>query len=392
MTSLLSPQIPSAAMQSDCGIDYDPEHTRQVRQKSRRNGNRPKNTNAIVSGGYSDSSVPSRRQTKQRAASAVTGSRSNALQNSTPAKPASYAGATFSASPAPATLPMPRFLAKSVPPADTALLGSDTPVPVRRKDFSLAPPQSQGVFGSPLDILFNADRREKAQVQLQAEQNTPSRTPAWPMPDSGQSGSPSPSRGVPTINRSFTTPNKDLVDKSIAQQRLDEQTKSLKSFLNIANNNSGQSQSTINPSVTPRMGQRPYSQNSPPQTEPLYYGSKNLSPLFGAVRDPTSLNSIAQSSPTPQQAGLFSNAQLNQFPPTSSRFPPPQTRQSPFYSGTTQDFNHAPQPFLQQCYQSNPAAAASPPPQFNTVANDSNRPVYENRSQQINNAIPPRMN
>lgn len=92
--------------------------------------------------------------------------------SATPAKvQAAYAGPTFHASPAPSALPMPKFLSKSVPakpraaPPTSADEGSDsasspTPSPPSPSRAPISvPPRHED---SPLDMLFRADRAEKA--------------------------------------------------------------------------------------------------------------------------------------------------------------------------------------------------------------------------------------
>lgn len=89
----------------------------------------------------------------------------------TPVKPqGAYAGPTFHASPAPSALPIPKFLSKSVPPKTHS--GPPTPPPEEGSDSgsSPSPSPSRGApipipsrqQDSPLDLLFKADRAEKA--------------------------------------------------------------------------------------------------------------------------------------------------------------------------------------------------------------------------------------
>lgn len=95
----------------------------------------------------------------------------------TPLKQA-YAGPTFHASPAPSTLPKPKFFSKSVssstPSSLQARLEADkgknqTPSPESDSQAYLAPRSSQPTptarEESPLDVFFNADRAEKARQQ-----------------------------------------------------------------------------------------------------------------------------------------------------------------------------------------------------------------------------------
>ena len=90
-------------------------------------------------------------------------------QNSTPAKSqAAYAGPTFHASPAPSALPMPKFFSKSVPGTTyQSSLQSRLDSESESTSSPLSPPpvinaEAPGHEESPLDIFFKADREEKA--------------------------------------------------------------------------------------------------------------------------------------------------------------------------------------------------------------------------------------
>lgn len=94
---------------------------------------------------------------------------SSTTQNSTPAKSqAAYAGPTFHASPAPSELPMPKFFSKSVPGTTyQSSLQSRLDSESDSTSSPLSPPavinaEAPGHEESPLDIFFKADREEKA--------------------------------------------------------------------------------------------------------------------------------------------------------------------------------------------------------------------------------------
>ncbi|KAF2637667.1 hypothetical protein P280DRAFT_406470 [Massarina eburnea CBS 473.64] len=88
----------------------------------------------------------------------------------TPAKAqAAYAGPTFHASPAPSTLPIPKFLSKSVPAK--MRVSPPTPPPEEETSDSSSPTSSPSrapvqipprQHDSPLDMLFKADKAERA--------------------------------------------------------------------------------------------------------------------------------------------------------------------------------------------------------------------------------------
>ncbi|KAL2350482.1 hypothetical protein BJ546DRAFT_820417, partial [Cryomyces antarcticus] len=92
--------------------------------------------------------------------------------SATPAKTAmAYAGPTFHASPAPSSLPVPKFFSKSVP-ADTppqslqSRLDAESENSGSSSISDVTPPITHAVpverHESPLDIFFKADREEKA--------------------------------------------------------------------------------------------------------------------------------------------------------------------------------------------------------------------------------------
>lgn len=90
----------------------------------------------------------------------------------TPVKSVAYAGPSFHSSPAPSSLPRPKFLSKSVPAKVPAPLeeGSDSasppsPSPPSPSRNSIALPYNPGESGpGALDFLFKADREEKAKI------------------------------------------------------------------------------------------------------------------------------------------------------------------------------------------------------------------------------------
>ncbi len=94
--------------------------------------------------------------------------------NETPIK--AYAGPTFHASPAASSLPMPKFVSKSVPNVDKttslmSMMEQDTVDTTSGSDISPSLENSQPTHdprsreGSPLDIFFQADREAKAKAQ-----------------------------------------------------------------------------------------------------------------------------------------------------------------------------------------------------------------------------------
>ncbi|GME45842.1 hypothetical protein GTA08_BOTSDO09338 [Neofusicoccum parvum] len=115
------------------------------------------------------------------------------LAAATPAKESAYAGPAFHASPAPASLPMPKFFSKSVPANDAPASmqnrldqesdssgtseKSESPPLVGATPVDRAPPRR--TEESPLDLFFRADREEKARkASLLGTATPPGKSPA----------------------------------------------------------------------------------------------------------------------------------------------------------------------------------------------------------------------
>lgn len=96
-----------------------------------------------------------------------------------------YAGATFHASPAPSSLPIPSFFSKSVP--ESPGLKALKSAPLSKQNDSPPPlpnPTAANQFQrqeSPLDLFFRADREEKARARSASSANTTGAT-AGPFP------------------------------------------------------------------------------------------------------------------------------------------------------------------------------------------------------------------
>ncbi|TGZ81071.1 hypothetical protein EX30DRAFT_395881 [Ascodesmis nigricans] len=93
---------------------------------------------------------------------------------STPTKAPVYAGPTFHQSPAPSSLPVPKFFSKSAPPPqDTNHLSSldNTGKKVPDSPFS-ASPMPLGRQEDPLERLFRADREEKERKRVQSDDSS----------------------------------------------------------------------------------------------------------------------------------------------------------------------------------------------------------------------------
>ncbi|PNS17589.1 hypothetical protein CAC42_8132 [Sphaceloma murrayae] len=227
----------------------------------------------------------------------------------TPSK-ASYAGAAFNASPAPSSLPVPKFFSKSVPPA-TANSGLQARVE-REGDksdsndchsgSSLSPSVARSHMKSPLDMFFNADRQEKARTGSAGATQTGnafsqcrSETPSKPRdmfmleldgtssPAGSNAATPPLTRPTPSTERARTAPNNVPTLQNSEDTRRAQQTQSLKSFLNLT---AAESPSN-SPFLSTPQNQHTATPSQTPQQDPnLLYGNRNLSPLFHAARSP----------------------------------------------------------------------------------------------------------
>lgn len=257
-----------------------------------------------------------------------------------------YAGPTFHASPAPSSLPVPRFFSRSVPNVTAPVVSFQERMegerPLEGKVASpgkdtVIPVPARASQQSPLDVFFNADKveREKRRTSsaLQSPENgaVPLQVPAiepfnrqhanpFQQPakhtlmretDGDIDGDvPSPRtvpQNMPSMSRAQSSPgNVPQVDAS-ADQR-DAYTKSLKDLL-MRNVQSQPPQSNQHhqqrPQSTPMatdpafMQHSPFNRNGPgPSTPPTnaeeqsayslhHYGNRNLSPMFKAVRNET---------------------------------------------------------------------------------------------------------
>ncbi|KXL50835.1 hypothetical protein M433DRAFT_416340 [Acidomyces richmondensis BFW] len=255
------------------------------------------------------------------------------MRPATPAKEQAYAGPTFHASPAPSSLPMPKFISRSVPNAlgqvslRARMNGDKTP---EKEESSPEPdvvsPVNMDAHQSPLDLFFKADREEKEkrrQASLAAPEMISRGLPAAQRQNTGNEWCKSvflgeldghvedraylqtlsPDCRAP-IERAHSTPNKMTPPESNQDEQRDTPTKSLKDLLfnNIA---SAPQRTTTPPGAhsaaptdanmfnTPSPFQRPSSGPSTPtpssdqQNYALHYGNRNLSPLFKAARADT---------------------------------------------------------------------------------------------------------
>ena len=119
--------------------------------------------------------------------------------NETPSK--AYAGPTFHASPAASSLPLPKFFSKSVPNVDKttslkSMMGQEAADTASESEGSPFVEKAEPVLDravreeSPLDIFFQADRRDKARLRSQ----TPEQSLGRPISRQSAKSGASPSR------------------------------------------------------------------------------------------------------------------------------------------------------------------------------------------------------
>jgi hypothetical protein len=262
--------------------------------------------------------------------------------SATPAKiQAAYAGPTFHASPAPSALPIPtRFLSRSVP--SKGLAGPPTPPPEDSSDSaspspSYASPSRPPIAvpprndDSPLDLLFKADKAERAKkvhgspVARSVFNTAPAGRPqhfkhdsyhsmngVFPIELDGENKnahmSPPPAAS-PVVHRSSTDPNKvpqlkdvhqlpsgndvmqDLFNRLSMSQKKPSATPPRPNAQPVPDS---QFRQTPSPFHDGRPLVRSASGPSTPQAQPtnqdssdFFYGNRNLSPLFKAAKGDT---------------------------------------------------------------------------------------------------------
>ena len=304
-----------------------------------------------------------------------------------PARPASaYAGPTFHASPAPSSLPMPKFLSsRSTAPdghtnapshfSDGYESGSSSSSADAVPSPSRAVMQLQpGRENSPLDFFFQADREERARRQNRI--SAPPRSVSQKHHCHARSSSQDSHRGgLPAelhdggaalylplpphapSNRSATAPSKAPHVRSIALS--DPQSVSAQVLSSLVG---GEAASTTRPAMPARGPSEPSSRFQTPSPysggkaavrsasgpttpaasdshlsqSPLTYGNRNLSPLFHAAKtDPVKRSSslrieVSADTETPisnkhalaRGIPLGSNPAVHSIRPGISRMPP----------------------------------------------------------------------
>ncbi|KAK0940962.1 hypothetical protein LTR29_007520 [Friedmanniomyces endolithicus] len=364
----------------------DPQNKRGNRQNQSRQARQTTQTDGTVSDSVTNpvASPNAKRQFKQRQ-SVASGAQAWAHQGDmgrgnaararpvslggpmlpmTPAKEQAYAGPTFHASPAPSSLPVPKFFSKSVPnvagPLQDCMEGEQTPEKQASSPESdvVSPVVPREVQQSPLDMFFKAHKEEKQRSFSNGTMLSPEMA-RRPMPsteprnlfqrknvflhelDGNNEEMPSP-KSVPAnerpapAERAHSSPSVRPLSGAEDEERA-AHTKSLKDLLfNNANgvqapqNTPAQPQRRVPSNVPNFNAQSPFNRpaSSSGSSTPAYsnqtnhyglhYGNRNLSPLFNAARNetPTRPSSLRQELP-------------NSDPPAPPSQGAPQPRQMP---------------------------------------------------------------
>lgn len=442
----MSAPIVAPQYTSKSSMQKQPDSSPQPLRKPHNNKgatNQPNNTIQHNTGAMSDSNLPQSKTPKSKKpprqkqqgdkTAMLTGNRQGAdnshAQRSRPASAATpnqgmmatpvkaaYAGPTFHASPAPSSLPVPRFFSKSVPGPDNGLqarLEKETDKDdASDSDAARLAPPARDTQQSPLDMFFKADREERAKRQSSSglnvgQQSRPSsrgETPDRPLsnnpstqgkdmfmmeldesesPVAKRSARPAPPRM--TSERSRTAPdNVPTLDQDAARNA--EHTRSLKDLLGLDSNGSldhsgspgrpgsGDSQgSPFAPRHEQRNSQGPLTPQHNAYGQPahdLHYGNRNLSPLFQAARQdsPTRLSALRQEyHPSPDQPSY-------QSPSHNS---PSDIARAYLQQQTAGMQSH--QPLFPAPYQTSvsPARSPNPPNAFPSIYNPVQRGVQD---------------
>jgi hypothetical protein len=353
----------------------------------------------------------------------------------TPARSqAAYAGPTFHASPAPSALPVPKFFSKSVPGTSTQpSLQSRLENEVEEASPGHSPPSPPAALlaepsrheDSPLDLLFKADRAEKARrgsglftpngkqnQAAQAGQLLPNGTPKTADPShhsrhssTGSSkglfmmeldgGAAVPPRPTPAVtapaSRSVTAPSR--IPQTRNPTRVENDTQALKDLLfslaqpkpqpatpyagfdGIPSEPSSRFH-TPSPFNQSRSGNRsasgpttPAPQTNDTANPQFFYGNRNLSPLFKAAKTDS-----AKRTSSLRQEVTAASPTLNQ-----SRFPFGGEPESPINSVPPLSSNNADPRLASRQYSesvmNSPSPFASPRPY--AINDSSSRPTSQ---------------
>lgn len=308
-----------------------------------------------------------------------------ALNNpsTTPAKlQGAYAGPTFHASPAPSALPIPKFLSRSVPAKTRA--GPPTPPPEDSSDSAGSPSPTNASPSrapiavparkddSPLDMLFNADKAERAKHGQGSPASSGFFIPSHPpRPQSYQHDSFNSANGVfpieldgesrntqwspppaasPATYRAVTDPFNVPQLKSASQPTNgNDVMQDLFNRLSMSQKNIG---ATTPPKTDKQAPSDPQSRHQTPspfhdgrsavrsasgpstpaplnqESPDFFYGNRNLSPLFKAAKGDTSKRNSGLRTEITADSPLVAQGAFQDFPSV----PPSRTMDPNTYS------------------------------------------------------------
>ncbi|MCJ1330111.1 hypothetical protein MMC10_006793 [Thelotrema lepadinum] len=235
----------------------------------------------------------------------------------TPSKSAlqMYAGPTFHASPAPSSLPIPKFFAKTTPLSekfsDTNTTHSDNSSelesssgngdesPTLRSSFRID--ESHAREPSPLDIFFKADRAEKARLG----QHSPLASSAK-LIDRAKSASPSTDSFRETQPRQHTRRQTEstATNNSSSSEDIKAKTEALKQLLLLPRAQHS------SPAINRRQEPTPFSSEHNITMKPSSSGSSTPSRIFNSSANPNPNRSVSSLCDSPD------------VPISSSRAPP----------------------------------------------------------------------
>ena len=340
----------------------------------------------------------------------------------TPFKEQAYAGPTFQASPAPSSLPVPKFFSKSVPNVaahqslEARMAGEKTPEQEHSSPESDPVSQTRATQQTPLDMFFKADKAEKEEKRRSGSMLSPEMaarqiSPANSRTSWQQSGKSSFLRELdsdnepmlspktvpqnqrpPLTHRASSSPGLKAADADSESEK-EAYTQNLKDLL-FNNINSpprqrlmpphNQQRAHSNPRDTENMFHTPSpfqrSTSGPSTPTPseqqnhysLHYGNRNLSPLFKAARGETPA----------RPSGLRQQELASDLSPTTNYHPnvPPESQQPPQIEPNSFSRN-----YLDHQIQTNRPATLPQLPYSNGNAPNSNmnytRPVSDSASQ-----------
>jgi hypothetical protein len=286
--------------------------------------------------------------------------------SATPAKNhGAYAGPTFHASPAPSALPIPKFLSRSVPaksrmdpptpPPEDSSDSADSPAASPSRPPVAVPPRNRD---SPLDLLFRADRAERAKnvngspasngffypadpvrPQPNKQDSYGSFNAPFPIELDGECRNPHmspPPNASPMGIRSVTDPNRvpqlkdmpqspknndvmqDLLSRLSMSQKKSTEATPPRPEAQVPSNSQSRNE-TPSPFHDGRSATRSASGPATPvpaaqDPSDFFYGNRNLSPLFKAAKvDPSKRNSGLRTEIT-ADSPLVAQGMFHDFP------------------------------------------------------------------------------